>query len=53
MFQVNLTKKDQSLEDRQKDMQPIIEYFLFSANRIDKIETIVYAQKKRLIPLSY
>ena len=54
MYQVGLVKRDQSLEDRDRDNKPIIEYFLFGTQkRVDKIEKIVYSQKKRLIPLSY
>ena len=54
MYQVGLVKKDQSLQDRERDNAPVIEYFfLGSQKKIDRIEKIAFSQKKRLIPLSY
>jgi hypothetical protein len=53
MYQVSLTKKNQSIEDRVRDNQPLIDYFFLSENKVDKIEKISFSPKKRLLPLSY
>ena len=53
IFQVDLVKKDQSIEDRVKDSEPITEYFFGSKKKVDKIERIAFSTNKRLIPLSY
>lgn len=52
-YQACLHKKDQSIAERFKDIEPVIEYHFGSADRIAKIKEINLSPKKRFIFLSY